>query len=100
MADLPSTFPAPVFIDPLAEAGCAAMDYPPPSFDEAHAEWLKFYRLPVADIDPTGEHAGQYVAVFGGTIRGYDADPIALRMRVAEELHVHPERLVISYLDG
>ena len=44
------------------------------------------------------KHPDQFVACFDGVIRGFDPDPLALRDRVAAELGVHPERLVISYL--
>ena len=105
MTDLPLTL-TDVLGDTGTRAGVAKAEtsvpdwWAEPTFDEAHAEWLRFYRIPAEDLDPTGDHAGQYVAALGATIRGYDADPVALRSRVASSLNVHPERLVISFLDG
>ena len=105
MADLPLTLSGQLdaMLSPLAEPSPdvpASGERCEPTFDEAHAEWLRFYRIPACDIDPTGEYAGQYVAAYAGKLRGYDPDPVALRGRVAGMLDVHPERLVISFLDS
>jgi hypothetical protein len=70
-----------------------------PTYDEAQAEWWRFYQIPQDQIDPGGEHAGQFVACFDGVIRGYDPSEVTLRTRVAAELGVHPARLAVSYLD-
>jgi hypothetical protein len=70
----------------------------PPTFEEAHTEWLRYHTTPVEVIDPGCKHAGQYVAFFDGKPWGYDADPTALRERVRASLDAHPNWVVISYL--
>jgi hypothetical protein len=81
-------------VDPLMISKYS-LDEPTP--DEAQAEWWRFYQIPQGEIDPGGKHIEQFVACFDAVIRGFDPDPLALRARVAAELSVHPERIVISY---
>jgi hypothetical protein len=70
-----------------------------PTFEECHAEWIRFDDLRKAGlkIDPDGTHPYQFVAFYDELIRGYDKDPGVLRERVAAEVGVHPARLVIDY---
>ena len=67
-----------------------------PTFEEGLAEWGRFYALPLEVI--AAGHADEFVACYDGQVRGYDTDSTALRNRVAAELGVHSERVVISYL--
>ncbi len=70
----------------------------PPTFEEAHTEWLRYHRTPVGVIDPDLSHAGQFVAFFDGKPWGYDPDPTALRERVESALRVHPNWVQIEFL--
>lgn len=70
-----------------------------PTFEECHAEWIRFddARKAGLKIDPDGTHPYQFVAFYDGRIHGYDKDPAKLRERTARELGVHPAWLVIDF---
>jgi hypothetical protein len=88
--------------DAVPQTGTTGVDPPAvnpldePTFEEGLSEWALFYALPQERI--AAGHAGEFVACLGGVVRGYGPDSTSLRIRVAGELGVHPERLVISYL--
>lgn len=80
--------------------GAKAVELPPPLPEEIHTEWNRFFhRLGRGEIDPEGQHSGQYVAFYDDRVIDYGPDPVTLREAVAALLGVHPERVVISYLD-
>jgi hypothetical protein len=70
----------------------------PPTFEEVHTGWMRYWATPIEILDPGCQHAGQFVAFFDGKPWGYDPDPTALRERVLASLEVHPNWVVISYL--
>jgi len=75
--------------------------FPELSFEEVQAEWCRFAEfLATGCLDPGGTHAGQYVAFFENRVMGYGADPVELRRATARDNNIHPERVVISYLDA
>ncbi len=69
-----------------------------PTFEECHAEWVRFYDAPPGLVDPKFEHSDEYVAFYDGRAVAYDPDPTELLNRAAADLGVHPARLVIAYL--
>jgi hypothetical protein len=84
---VPST-PVPPTVDLLSE----------PTFEECVEEYTRYFEDRSADrisvrVAPEGHH----VAYFAGRIHDHDADPTALRARVAAALRVHPARIVVDY---
>jgi hypothetical protein len=69
-----------------------------PTFEECVLEYTRYFedrdanRISVR-VAPEGHH----VAYFAGAIHDHDADPAALRSRVAAALGVHPARIVVDY---
>jgi hypothetical protein len=69
-----------------------------PTFEECVTEYARYFedreakRISVR-VAPEGHH----VAYYAGQILDHDADPTALRARVAAALHVHPARIVVDY---
>lgn len=50
-------------------------------------------------IDPDCEHLEQFVAFYGNQVIDYGVNPNQLREKAAKRLGIHPERIVISYLE-
>ncbi len=75
--------------------------YPPPTWDEVIPEW-KWVRA--LQANPTQEftdrYGGQWVAVYQQRIVGQGLEPLSLEVTKARELGVHPERLVLTYVNG
>lgn len=69
-----------------------------PTFEECHAEWVRYYDAPAGVIDPGLKHSDEFVAFYDGQAVDYGPDPTELRSRAAAMLGVHPARLVIAYL--
>ena len=89
---------------PTALAPVAADPAPPPSlldeptFDECHAEALRFNADWVAGrITFEGVPDGHFVAYYDGRIVDHDADGYALQGRAAAALGVHFYRVYVSY---
>lgn len=76
-----------------------AAQHPAPTRDDVRPEWI-WVRDHMADnsIDPEGKYWGMHVAVYNQKIVGADTEPGRLHVRVARELGVHPERMVVVYL--
>jgi hypothetical protein len=69
-----------------------------PTFEECQAEWLRYTGDRTAGrVSLGGVPEGHHVAYYAGRLRDHDADPTALRARVAAALGVHPARLVVDY---
>jgi hypothetical protein len=45
-------------------------------------------------------YGGQHIAVVGQRVLGSGPNTLLLRQRVAAEQHLHPERIVITYIEG
>ena len=97
--------PADHLTPPADPAPAPAANGPPPpdllaepTFEECHAECLRYYedrkagRVSMRDV-PEGHH----VAYYAGRIVDHDADYTALRERAGAALGIHPARLVIDY---
>lgn len=75
-------------VDPLAE----------PTFEECVEERNRYTDdLNAGRLDFTGIPDGHHVAYYAGQVLDHDADPVALRDRVAAALGVHWARPVIDY---
>jgi hypothetical protein len=76
-----------------------AAKHPTPTDDDIRPEWL-WVRDHAADgsIDPEGKYWGLHVAVYQQRIVGAGREPIALQVRLARELNIHPERMVVTLL--
>lgn len=96
MTDAPPT--TDVTAPPAGPPADAARWLQPPTFEEAHTEWMRYHRTPIEVIDPERSHYGQFVAFFDGKPWGYGPDPTALRERVLSALNVHPNWVLIEYL--
>jgi Family of unknown function (DUF5678) len=74
--------------------------YPVPIWAEVMADW-KWVRALMADgsIDPENRYAGQHIAVLNQEIIGHGDNPLLLRVTMARKLGIHPERLVLTYLN-
>jgi hypothetical protein len=90
-------------MDPSAtippEGGNSAVDLlSEPMFEECVLEYTRYFEDRDANrISVRAAPEGHHVAYFAGTIHDHDADPTALRSRVAATLRVHPARIVIDY---
>lgn len=83
----PAVGPTPV-VDLLVE----------PTFEECVAEYTRYFADRAAGrVSIQVAPEGYYVAYFGGQIHDHDADPTALRARMAAALHIHPALLVVDY---
>ncbi len=69
----------------------------PPDSDAilADARWLQ-ERWGSVELAP---FRGTHVAVLNGKIVGHDANSLRLQLETARKFNVHPQRLVIAYLD-
>lgn len=80
--------PAAVTVDPLAE----------PVSEECAEEYARYFADREAGrVAVEAFPEGHYVAYHAGQIHDHDADPTALRARVAARLGVHPARIVVDY---
>lgn len=75
--------------------------FPAPTWKDVQPEWKWIYEAEAANtFDPKGANCGLNVAVYGQKVVGTDLHATRLRVRLARELGVHPERIVIrSYID-
>ena len=92
--------PAPPATDPNAAAPpTAPVDLlAEPTFEECVAEYTRYFDDRSAGrISVRIAPEGHYVAYFAGRIHDHDADPTALRVRVAAALGIHPALLVVDY---
>ncbi len=72
---------------------------PVPTLDDVRPEWIWVSEhMPDNSIDPEGQYWGLHVAVYNQQVVGSDTDPVRLHVRVARELGIHPERMVVVYL--
>lgn len=76
-----------------------AARHPAPTLDDVRPEWL-WVQAHSSDgsIDPEGKYAGLHVAVYQQQVIGGGPEPTALRVRLARELGIHPERMVVTWL--
>jgi hypothetical protein len=74
--------------------------HPAPTLDDVRPEWL-WVREHMEDgsIDPDNRYAGLHVAVYQQRVVGADTNPSRLRVRLSRELNIHPERLVVVFLN-
>lgn len=91
LTEMPDAPPA----EPPADAGRWLR---PPTFEEAHTEWMRYWATPIEILDPGCRHAGQFVAFFDGKPRGYDPNPTALMERFFAAMDVHPNWVQFAYL--
>ncbi len=69
-----------------------------PTFEECVEEYTRYFKDRDAGLIAIPDaYDGQHVAYFARQIHGHDADPTALRARVAAALCVHPARIVVNY---
>lgn len=89
--------PPPSTLEQLAEELVRLENqHPPPDPLELDGEWAwveENWGKPVL-----APYRGKHVAVFGGRVVGSDNNPLALRLKWAKTLNVHPERLAVVYL--
>jgi hypothetical protein len=76
-----------------------AAQHPAPTLDDVRPEWAWVAEhMHDNSIDPEGKYWNSHVAVYNQRIVGSDTDPMRLHVRVARELGIHPERMVVVYL--
>ncbi|MBA4065173.1 MAG: hypothetical protein C0501_15950 [Isosphaera sp.] len=73
--------------------------YPAPTWDDVMPDW-KWVNGRGEDrtLDPDGRYADRWVAVLNEKIVGYACDPAVLRLALAREYGIHPERFVVTYV--
>jgi hypothetical protein len=71
--------------------------FPVPVWADVRADW-EFARAWLADPARDPGCAGRNVAFFEGRVVGTDTDWVRLSARLADELGVHPERLVVTFV--
>jgi hypothetical protein len=71
--------------------------FPAPTWDEVKGEW-KWLHDGIANgtFDPEYRYGGLAVAIYNKRVVGTDTNGLRLRVRVSNELGVHPERIVIT----
>jgi hypothetical protein len=67
------------------------------SLDDVLADWRWVFASTHAG--QFEQYRGQHIAVVGRRVLASDTDPMRLRQTVAEQYHVHPERIVIDYVE-
>jgi hypothetical protein len=74
---------------------------PPRSAKEMLAEILSDWKWIDEETNAgrLSEYRGKHFAVVNRRVLGSDTDPLRLRERIAAEYHIHPERVVIDYMD-
>ncbi len=97
-----TTAPDPTVPDPYrqmwAEWDELAARYPTPTLDDVRPEWQWVSdHANDALIDPDGKYWGLHIAVYQQRVVGADRDPIALQIRLARELNIHPERMIVVF---
>ena len=73
----------------------------PPTWEEEHAAWVRYYHARQRgeiDLDPDGQHADEWVAVYNGRVVGYGTSMTEVQNRAGAELGVHWARVVVDYL--
>lgn len=73
----------------------ARLPAPDPDAIRADCRWLDA-RWGTEELAP---YRGEHVAVLDGAVVGHSADPLALQRDVARARNVHPQRLVVAYVD-
>ncbi len=75
--------------------------FSPPTWEDVMPEW-KWVHAWMADasLPPARPQRDCWVAVLNQQIVGWGLDPMILRLEKARELRVHPERLVLAFIDG
>ena len=70
--------------------------FPAPSEDElfADARWFR-ERWGKPEFEP---YRGTYVAILNGSVVARGADELRLRLALARQLNVHPQRFIIEYV--
>jgi len=62
------------------------------------SDWKWIYEE--IDAGRLREYRGKHFAVVNHQVLGSDTDQLRLRERIAAEYHIHPERVVIYYIDN
>jgi hypothetical protein len=71
--------------------------FPAPTWDEVKEEWKWLHDgLANGTFDPDYKYGGLAVAIYHKRVVGTDTNWLRLRVRLARELGVHPERIVIT----
>lgn len=74
-----------------------AARFPVPAWADVRADW-DFARAWLANPNRDPRFAGLNVAFLEGRVVGSDTDWVRLAARLAEELGVHPERFVVTFV--
>lgn len=92
----PEFVPSPKVQAQVAELRELEKQFPAPTWDEVRDDWEWLYaQFGTLAMTPYRE---QLVAVYNKQVVGSDpADELALRIRLANVLRVHPERFVVSF---
>jgi hypothetical protein len=83
----------------------AARPSPPPGEDPDAREWDERERedwrwlFRGRETGLFDQYRGRHIAIVGKKVVGSDDDPLQLRAAVAAALHMHPERVVVAYVD-
>ena len=74
--------------------------FPSPTWEEVMPEW-KWIRglMGSGTFDPGNHYAGRWIAVYRQQIIGQGINPLLLEVTKARELGIHPERLVLTYVN-
>jgi hypothetical protein len=61
-------------------------------------DWKWFYsEMEAGRFD---RYRGQHIAIVGRQVLGSDSDPLRLRDTIADQHHLHPNRVVVTYIEG
>ena len=78
-----------------------AARFPQPTWDDVLPDW-KWVHAWMADpsLPPARPERDSWAAVLNQRIVGWGLDPLILRLEKARELGVHPDRLVLTFING
>ena len=95
------TTPEPTIEELVAQWEELRRQFPPPTWDEVKPEWKWIHGL-MADAYSGlwDRYGGQWVVVYQQQIIAHGLDPLELEVTKARELGIHPERLVVTYVNG
>jgi len=85
----------------LAQLRELEAQYPAPTWAEVMPEW-KWLHEGMANMtfDPEYKYGGLCVAIYNKQVVGTDTNWLRLRLNLARELGIHPERLVITSFEA
>lgn len=92
----PEFSPSPKVQAEIAELRALEKQLPEPTWEEVRSDWEWLYaQFGNPAMEP---YLGQLVAVYNGQVVGADPhDELALRIHLANEYRIHPERFVVSF---